>query len=283
VERVAKTEKKAAAKADSGKAAGDKSSGTEGPAGKDAAETSKTRMFVVGAVAVAALVGGLVYWRASAPGAGTDAQGEKTDPAVAELMAPGPLEDISWGNADAPNTIVEYASMTCPHCAQFHTTVLPELQAEYFDTGQTRLILREFPLDGLAVAAFMLARCAGPDRYYPMVSAMFETQQTWAVPGADGKEKLLLIAKQAGFSKEKFDQCLGDKELFNKIVETRTRGNEKFGVDSTPSFFLNGKRLTGGQTLQDFETALGGGEAPSEGAASPAGEAPSEPEGTPGQ
>jgi protein-disulfide isomerase len=143
--------------------------------------------------------------------------------------------------------------------------------------------LREFSLDGLAVAAFMLARCAGPDRYYPMVGALFETQPTWAVPDAEGKEKLLLIAKQAGFSKEKFDQCLADKELFNKIVETRTRGNEKFGVDSTPSFFVNGKRLTGEHTFQDFDTALGGGAAPAGGVASPAGKTPSQPEGTPGQ
>jgi protein-disulfide isomerase len=264
---VAKSEKKAAAKAESGKA--------------DAAETNKTWFYIVGAVVAAALVGGIVYWRAGS--AGGVSPGEKKDPDLAELMAPGPLEDISLGKADAPNTIVEYASMTCPHCAQFHKIVLPELQTKYIDTGQARLILREFPLDGLAVAAFMLARCAGPDRYYPMVGAMFETQQTWAVPGADGKEKLLLIAKQAGFSKEKFDQCLADKELFNKIVETRTRGNEEFGVESTPSFFVNGKRLTGEHTLQDFETALGGGATPAAGAASPAGETPSQPEGAAGQ
>ena len=156
-------------------------------------------------------------------------------------------------------------------------------RAGAIDTGQARLILREFPLDGLAVAAFMLARCAGPDRYYPMVGALFDTQETWAVPGADGKEKLLLIAKQAGFSKEKFDQCVADKELFQKIVDTRTRANEEFGVDSTPSFFVNGKRLTGEHTLQDFETALGGGKAPAEGAASPAGETPDKPESTTGQ
>ncbi len=279
---MAKSEKKAAAKASSAKAERDKSSGTEGPTGNDAAETSKTWLFVVGAVAAAALVGGIVYWRASSDG-GMSGGDEKKDPDLAQLMAPGPLEDISLGKADAPNTIVEYASMTCPHCALFHKTVLPELQKKYFDTGQARLILREFPLDGLAVAAFMLARCAGPDRYYPMVGALFETQQTWAVPGADGKEKLLLIAKQAGFSKEKFDQCLADKELFSKIVDTRTRGHEKFGVDSTPSFFVNGKRLTGEHTLQDFETALSGGTSPSEGPASPEGETPSQPEGTTGQ
>lgn len=279
---MAKSEKKTAAKGGSGQAARDKSSGAEGLPGSDSAETSKTWLFIVGAVAIAALAGGIVYWRASSDG-GASAGGEKRDPDLAALMAPGPLEDISLGNAGAPNTIVEYASMTCPHCAQFHKTVLPELQKKYFDGGQARLILREFPLDGLAVAASMLARCAGPDRYYPMVGALFETQQTWAVPGTDGKEKLLLIAKQAGFSKEKFDQCLADEELFNKIVETRARGNEQFGVDSTPSFFVNGKRLTGEHTLQDFDTALGGGAIPAEGAASPEGEMPRQPEGTPGQ
>jgi protein-disulfide isomerase len=264
---VAKSGKRAAAKPEPNKA--------------EAAGTDKTWLYIAGAVAAAVLVGGIVYWQSSAGGG--SGPGAKKDPDLAELMAPGPLEDISLGKTDAPNTIVEYASMTCPHCAQFHIVVLPELEKKYIDTGQARLILREFPLDGLAVAAFMLARCAGPDRHYAMVGALFETQQTWAVPGADGKEKLLLIAKQAGFSKEKFDQCLADKELFQKIVDTRTRGNEEFGVDSTPSFFVNGKRLTGEHTLQDFETALGGGKTPADGAASPAGETPSQPEGAAGQ
>jgi protein-disulfide isomerase len=279
---VAKSEKNAAAKAAPGKAAREKSSDAKSAPEAGKAESSGGAWpFIAGAVAAAVLVGVGVYWWSSrsAPVSG----GEKKDPDIAELMAPGPLPDISLGKEDAPYTIVEYASMTCPHCAQFHKVVLPELEKKYIDTGQARLILREFPLDGLAVAAFMLARCAGPDRYYPMVSALFETQPTWAVPGAEGKEKLLLIAKQAGFSKEKFDQCLADKELFNKIVETRTRGNEKFGVDSTPSFFVNGKRLTGEHTLQDFDTALGGGETPAAGAASPAGETPKEPDGTPAQ
>jgi protein-disulfide isomerase len=264
---VAKSEKKVAAKQEPSKA--------------EASQPDKTWLYIVGAAAAAAaLVGAVVYWQ-SGPGGATP--GEKKDPDLAALMAPGPLPDISLGKEDAPNTIVEYASMTCPHCAQFHKVVLPDLQKKYIDTGQARLILREFPLDGLAVAAFMLARCAGPDRYYPMVGALFDTQETWAVPGAEGKEKLLLIAKQAGFSKEKFDQCVADKELFQKIVDTRTRANEEFGVDSTPSFFVNGKRLTGEHTLQDFETALGGGNAPADGAASPAAETPDKPEGTTGQ
>jgi protein-disulfide isomerase len=257
-------------------------------AGKEPAEAQSTGQRTLGialtvAVVAAAIAGGL-YWRSQANSTGAGSEpGDKKDPDIAELMAPGPLEDISLGKTDAPNTIVEYASMTCPHCAQFHTDVLPELQKKYIDTGQARLILREFPLDGLAVAAFMLARCAGPDRYYPMVGALFETQKTWAAPGGDGKEKLLMIAKQAGFSKEKFDQCLADKTLFDNIVAVRTRAHDKFGVDSTPQFFVNGKRLGHEHELKDFDALLGGGTATSEGPGSTAGAAPAEPEGTPAQ
>ena len=274
---MAKSEKKAAGPAGSGKAAKGKSSGDDAAPGKG--ETgSRNTLFIVGAAVAAVLVGAFVYWQATK--AAPTGTGEKTDPDLAELMAPGPLPDMVLGKPDAPNVIVEYASMTCPHCAQFHTTVLPELQTKYIDTGQAKLILREFPLDGLAVAAFMLARCAGPDRYYPMVGALFETQKTWAVQGGEGKEKLLLIAKQAGFTKEKFDQCVGDKELFNKIVETRAIGNEKFGVDSTPHFFVNGTRLTGEHTLQDFETALSGKSKPEAGTTpAPEGGATPSPEG----
>ena len=124
-----------------------------------------------------------------------------------------------------PYTIVEYASMTCPHCAHFYTEVFPEVKKPSTSIpGKARFIFREFPLDGLAVAASMLARCAGDDRFYPMVDGLFETQETWAVPGEDGKQKLVLIAKQAGFSQEAFDKCLADKELFDKIVERAPEG-----------------------------------------------------------
>ena len=250
-------------------------------------------------LAAAAIAAGIVYYRGGFDQAG--AGSTKKDPDVAELMAPGPLEDIVMGKPDAPVTIVEYASMTCPHCAQFHTAVLPQLKAKYIDNGEVRLILREFPLDGIAVAAFMLARCAGPDRYYPIVAALFETQGTWAVPGTEGKDKLLLIARQAGFSKEKFDQCLADKNLFNKIVAVRQQANEKFHVDSTPSFFVNGKRMKGDHQLKDFDAALAeagakplanaspGDEAATPPAAVPSAEGgapspdPSKPEGTPAQ
>ncbi len=151
--------------------------------------------------------------------------------------------------------------MTCPHCAQFQTDVFPHVKEKYIDTGKVRYVFREFPLDGLALAASMLARCSG-DKYFPMIDALFGTQKTWAVPGAEGKEKLAQVAKQAGISQAEFDKCLADKDLFNKIVAVRTRGNEEFQVDSTPSFFVNGKRLQGGPTIEAFDVALG--EAPAE-------------------
>ena len=227
------------------------------PTDEASSEKSKTGLYIAGAAVAVAVVAGILYFggdSAPVPGA------PKVDPDAAALMEAGPLEDIMIGSDDAPNTIVEYASMTCSHCARFHNDVFPELKEKYLDTGKARYVLREFPLDGLAVAAFMLARCAGNDRYYPMVGGMFETQETWAVPGEDGKQKLSLIAKQAGFSQEKFDECLADKELFEKIVEVRRRGNEEFGVDSTPSFFINGKRMKG-MELKHFEAAIEGGSA----------------------
>ena len=196
-------------------------------------------------------------------------------------MAPGPLPEMALGNADAPNTIVEYASMTCPHCAQFQNVVLPELKTKYIDTGKARFILREFPLDGLAVAAFMLARCAGPDRYFPMVDALFETQKTWAVPGAEPRTSCCRFARQAGFSKESFDKCLADKELFNKIVEIRTHGYEKFGVDFDALLLHQRQAAERRARAQGFRGKLVGIDKPAEagGSTPPAGGASPTPEG----
>ena len=261
---MAKSEKKTAAQAGSG---------------KDEAGIKNT-LFIIGAVAAAVIVGGLAYWKATSNG-NAGGPGPKTDPDLAMLMAPGPLPEMFLGNADAPNTIVEYASMTCPHCAQFETIVFPELKTKYIDTGKARFIFREFPLDGLAARASMLARCAGPDRYFPRIEALFQTQKTWAVQGEEAMDKLLQFGRQAGFSKESFDKCMADKELFNKIVETRTIGYEKFGIDSTPSFFINGKRMSGEHELKDFEAKFTGINKPAEpgGSTAPAGGATPAPEG----
>ena len=190
-------------------------------------------------------------------GAGARAQAP-VKPATAEdtaMMAPGPLPDIIVGQADAACTIVEYASMTCPHCAAFHTDVFPLLKAKYIDTGKVRFILREFPLDPLAAAAFMVARCAGADKRTPLVDLLFTTQKTWAYSEKPA-EALLDVVKQAGFSKESFDKCLTDQKLYADVLEMRARGGDKFGVNATPAFFVNGKRLESGLTAEGMDAAL---------------------------
>jgi protein-disulfide isomerase len=171
------------------------------------------------------------------------------DPSPADLMQPGPLDEMVLGSDKAPVTIIEYASMTCPHCAHFHETTYPELKKRYIDTGKVRFIFREFPLDPLAAAGFMLARCAGKDKYFPIIETLFSQQHDWVVQKP--LEPLFSIAKQAGFSQQSFDACLANQQLFEDIKGVRTRG-EKLGVESTPTFFINGKKVPGALTMDDM-------------------------------
>jgi protein-disulfide isomerase len=171
-----------------------------------------------------------------------------------ELMAKGALDDIAMGSETAPVTIIEYASMTCPHCAAFEVQVFPKLKEKYIDTGKVRFILREFPLDGLAAAAFMLARCAGPDKYYPMVETLFTQQAKWAVRSPI--EPLLAIAKQAGFTQQSFETCINNKDQLNKVQQVRDRASQKFKVKATPTFFINGELHEGGMSIEDLDKAI---------------------------
>jgi protein-disulfide isomerase len=167
---------------------------------------------------------------------------------VADLMAPGALPDLPLGSDKAPVTVVEYASMTCSHCARFHTTVYPEFKKKYIDTGKVRFILREFPLDPIAAGAFALGRCLPQDKHYPFIEVLFEQQKNWAfVP--DPPKALLGIAKQAGFTDQTFETCLTDQKLSQAIEDTARKANEKFGVSGTPTFFVNGQVLRGEATL----------------------------------
>jgi protein-disulfide isomerase len=175
---------------------------------------------------------------------------------MAKLLEPGALPDMMLGKADAPVTIVEYASMTCPHCAHFHETTLPALKTKYIDTGKARLILREFPFDPRAEAGFMLARCSN-DNYFPMVDVLFKQQQNWA--GAqDARTALLQISKLAGFTQEKFEACLTDQKLLDDIRAVRERGTKDFGVDSTPTFFINGKQYKGALSIEEMSAVIDG-------------------------
>jgi protein-disulfide isomerase len=167
----------------------------------------------------------------------------KADPTPDDLAQPGPEGDVSLGSDKAPVTIIEYASMTCPHCAHFSMTTFPELQKRYIDTGKVRFIFREFPLDIVAAAGFMLARCAGKDKFMAVVETLFAKQADWAVK--EPIPPLKEIAKQFGFTEESFDACLANQKVLDDIQAVRDRAAEKLGVNSTPTFFINGKKLVG--------------------------------------
>jgi protein-disulfide isomerase len=205
------------------------------------------RDFVAGtsALAIAAALGA-----ALAPAALAQAAA----PSTAELLETGALEDMVLGKADAPVTVIEYASMTCGHCAAFHANTYPEFKKRYVDTGKARYILREFPLDPLAAGAFMLARCAGKDRYFPLVETLFQQQRQWTVQKP--LEPLFAIVRQAGFTQQTFDACLRDQKMLDGIEWVRQRGSEKFKVESTPTFFINGKVFRGAMTIDDMAKAI---------------------------
>jgi protein-disulfide isomerase len=170
---------------------------------------------------------------------------------LVELYKGTPLPDKVLGSDTAPVTIVEYASVTCPHCASFHQQTYPALKSKYIDTGKVKLIFREFPTQPapVAIAGFMLARCAD-DKYYPMLDAIFSQQQSWAQDPYNG---FLRIARQAGFTQEKFEACLKDQKLAEQIQGVAQRGNEQFKVESTPTFFINGKKYVGALSIGELE------------------------------
>jgi protein-disulfide isomerase len=178
-------------------------------------------------------------------------------PTPEELMRPGPLPDIVLGKADAPVTIVEYASMTCPHCATFSKTTFPALKTKYIDTGKVRFIFREFPLDELAAAAAMLARCIDTqngEKAMAVIDVLFHSQEKWAV--RDPVPQLLQIAKQAGMTQKSFDECLANQKLYNDVLAMRERGAKEYKVESTPTLFVNGKLQKGGATIDQLEKLI---------------------------
>ena len=172
-----------------------------------------------------------------------------------QLMAPGPLPDVVQGSASAPVTIVEYASMTCSHCAAFHEETWPALKAKYVDSGKVKFILREYPLDPLATAGFMLARCAGPDRRTAIVDLLYTQQKDWAfVPKPI--EALAGLVKQAGISQGDFEACLKNQELYDQVNKIHDRAAEQFKVNATPTFFVNGREVNGELPIGEFDKIL---------------------------
>ncbi len=181
----------------------------------------------------------------------TAAKAADADPK--KIMIEPKLGDMVLGKADAPVTIVEYASATCPHCADFHKGAFVQLKKDYIDTGKVRFIFREFPFDDLALAAFMLARCAPKEKYFPMLDMVFDRQKAWT---RNPREELLKIAKLAGFTEETFGKCLKNEDIAKGISDIRDHANKQFGVNSTPTFFINGKELAGNQPIEAFKKLI---------------------------
>ena len=187
---------------------------------------------------------------------GARADGVPPTPAVLQaLAAEPPLPDVVQGRADAPATVIEYASLTCPHCAAFHRDVWPALKAKWIDSGKAKFILREFPLDPLAAGAFMLARCAGAEKRAAVIDRLFDRQAEWAFAD-DAFARLKQELAAAGMTEAQIADCLKDQALYDKVKDMHALAAAKLEVRSTPTFFVNGVRLDGEHKLEDFDKIL---------------------------
>ncbi|MEM6461463.1 MAG: DsbA family protein [Pseudomonadota bacterium] len=172
-----------------------------------------------------------------------------------EVLKPGPLKEMYLGDPDAPVKIVEYMSMTCPHCANFHNGTFKQIVTDYVDTGKVQFIVREFPFDPRATAASMLARCAPEDKFFPMIDVLMQQQANWA-RAEDAAGALFNISKLAGFTQESFNACLTNQQLVDDVNTIRTKAAEEFGVNSTPTFLINGKRYPGNMSVDTMSALI---------------------------
>jgi protein-disulfide isomerase len=238
---------------------------------------SRRQIVIIGAsVATAGVLGTWFYqmrYRRQGPVEGPlrVTKGSKLSPEelAKELAKSGPLPEIVVGKEDAPVTIVEYADLTCPACAAFHKTVLPQVKEKYVDTGKARIVFREFPTNTPAMIAFMTVRCAGVDKAWGLISALFTRQDEWR--GANSfetlRDKLFSFGQQVGLTKQTFDTCVpsakgskidlteNQEKLAKDIATVRDKAHDTFGVSQTPTFFVNGKRLPHA-TIEEFDKAL---------------------------
>jgi protein-disulfide isomerase len=179
-------------------------------------------------------------------------------PDAAQLAPRREGEDMVMGLGTAPITIIEYASLTCPHCANFHTGTLPQLKERYIDRGLVKLVYRDFPLDRMALAASMLARCAGPERYFAFLDVLFLQQSTWT-RGNDANQvlgNLKRLARLGGMSDDTSEKCLADKATERAVLEQSLKGEREFQVRSTPTIIINGHKHAGDTSFEELDKAL---------------------------
>lgn len=175
-------------------------------------------------------------------------------PSQQQLMEAGPLPEMSFGASDAPVTIIEYASMTCPHCRNFHINVWPVIKEKYVDSGKVRFIMREFPFDPRASGAFMLARCSGDDKWYATIDLLYRAQETWA-RGKDAAGAFKSIMGMTGMDGAKVEACLSDQTLLEKVSAVAEKGRS-FGVEATPTFFVNGELYKDAYSAEAFSSKI---------------------------
>lgn len=174
-----------------------------------------------------------------------------------DVAKPVSLPDMALGPKDAAVTITEYASMTCPHCAAFTEQVFPKIKEAFIDTGKIRFVFREFPLDIKAAAGSMLARCIAKDdggKYFAVIDMLFKQQNDWVMK--DTAATLTRIGKQAGLSQQAVEDCLKDQALLDKIAADQKYANEVLKVNSTPTFFINGEKVTGETSFEEFSKKI---------------------------
>lgn len=171
-------------------------------------------------------------------------------PTLADVLQPGALPEIVIGRADAPVTMVEYASLTCPHCAKFHKEVFPEFKRTYLDTGKVRLILREFPIGRTSGTATIIMRCAKPERQLELIGKFFAQQDTW-VSQEVRLDSIFAVAKQVGMSRAEFDACRQNQSIIEALKAIKERGR-KLGIIGTPNFFIQEKRIKSTLTMAEI-------------------------------
>lgn len=169
------------------------------------------------------------------------------------------LAERVLGDPKAPVTIVDYSSMTCPHCARFHAETLPKIKETYIDTGKAKLVFRDFPFDQWALRASMLARCAPAERYFPLLDVLFKGQAQWAT-AKDPAAALIQTGKLAGLSEATIKACWEDKALADGILNMRLEGQNKDKIESTPTFILSSgsgsTKVEGAQPFEKFAEAI---------------------------
>ncbi|MEG9861155.1 MAG: DsbA family protein [Parvularculales bacterium] len=222
------------------------------------------RYIIIGLIVIAVLIAGWAVWASvyfspsislqNSPSSGNGIA-QVISTSTSPLETPGPLGDAVLGADDAPVTMVEYASLTCPHCGEFHMRTLPLIKEKYIDTGKVRLVFREYPFDPLATAGFIVALCAGEERYFGFIDLLFSQQNEW-MNSVQPMASLESLARQGGFNAEEFRACLKDETLLSHVRDVQGRGQRELEVRSTPTFFINGEKVQGNRPYKELEAII---------------------------